>query len=227
MRDFLKALGLEKDAIESIMAEHGKAVTADKAKLAELEEKLKGQGQQGQGQQGESGAPADYKALFKSDKALQDFVRDYAARESEEAVEKAVRKQRRLADEKLSESERLAELSADDLAKYWKEKAEEAIKAKDRFQETEKMKARAASMMNEAGIPGFFLSLIDFDGALAEDVQEKVKGMSEWEYRPRGSYDKDVEAKAAEQLANKLKQAAPEGGDPGGGQAPKPIPAIF
>ena len=41
MRDFLKGLELDKETIDTIMAEHGKLVTADKEKISELESTTK------------------------------------------------------------------------------------------------------------------------------------------------------------------------------------------
>ena len=41
MRDFLKGLELDKETIDTIMAEHGKLVTADKEKIVVLQEDLK------------------------------------------------------------------------------------------------------------------------------------------------------------------------------------------
>jgi hypothetical protein len=41
MRDFLKGLELDKETIDTIMAEHGKLVTADKEKITVLQEDLK------------------------------------------------------------------------------------------------------------------------------------------------------------------------------------------
>lgn len=40
-REFLQKLGLEKDAIDQIMAENGKDITAEQEKAKEVEEKKK------------------------------------------------------------------------------------------------------------------------------------------------------------------------------------------
>ena len=41
MRDFLKGLELDKETIDTIMAEHGKLITEAKEKTQELENKIK------------------------------------------------------------------------------------------------------------------------------------------------------------------------------------------
>lgn len=165
----------------------------------------------------------DYKAMYSQDRDFQGFVDGVVTKATQTAVTNAIQKQQRLNDERLSESERLKEMSADQRASYWEQKAKDAETARKRDKEVDSLKVQTSDMFAKENIPGVLMDIIDFNSATAEDITERVKMLADYEYYPKGELEKRVVAAVNE----KLKQAAPETHNDGGGAKPKPIPKIF
>jgi hypothetical protein len=167
----------------------------------------------------------NYEALYKSgtDKALNSFI-DSRITESMNIREKKVKdelraemqRQQRLNEEKLSESERLQVMTADEKAKYFEQKYKDTEKARARDKEVESLKTQTISMLAENGIPDIFLDVFDFGNATAEDIRQRVNLPGEYEYHPKGEFKKQLDAGIIAGINEKLKQAPPEthnGGD--------------
>jgi hypothetical protein len=154
--------------------------------------------------------PTNYEDLLKTDKAFQSFVDATITKATQTAVQNAITKQQRLADEKLSESERLKEMTADQKAAYWEQKAKDAEKARLRDKEVDGLKAQTVIMLKESAIPDVFLDVFDFANATAEDIQGRIKMLTEYEYPPRGTLQKAIDDGIMAGLDAKLKQASPE-----------------
>lgn len=157
-------------------------------------------------------AETDYTQLLKTDKKFQSFVDSYTAKSNQTAVQNAILKQQRLTDEKLSESDRLQAMSADEKAKYYENKYNQAEQMRTRDKEVDSLKAQTKSMLTEGNIPDVFLSVFDFENATAEDIKQRVSMLAEYEYYPKGELEKRIQIR----LQDKLKQKPLEvhGGQP-------------
>jgi hypothetical protein len=134
----------------------------------------------------------DFAELLKTNKDFQAYVDRAVTDRTKTAVQNAIQKQQRLNDEKLSESERLKEMTAEQRAVYFEQKFKDLEKARSKDKEVESMKEQTVSMLGEHGIPAAFLGVFDFDGATAEDIRQRVGMLSEYEYYPKGELAKRV-----------------------------------
>ena len=122
------------------------------------------------------------------------------------AVQEAITKQQRINDARLTESERLKEMTAEQQAAHWKKKAEDALKATERFKEVESLKTQTISMLSEHKIPDAFLDVFDFELATAEDIKQCVAMLADYDYRPKGTYEKALADGITAGVNDKLKQ---------------------
>lgn len=159
---------------------------------------------------------ANYEDLINTDKSLQSFVDKRITEATRTAVSNAMQKQQRLNDEKLSESERLKEMTAEQRALYFEQKYRDTEKARARDKEIESLKSQTVSMLTENNIPDVFLDVFEFDNATAEDIRQRVSMLSDYEYYPKGELEKRITAAVNE----KLKQTTPETHMSGGANNP-------
>lgn len=163
----------------------------------------------------------NYADLLKTDKGFQGFVDAIVTKSNQTAIQNALQKQQRLADDKLSESERLQVMSSDEKAKYFESKYKQAELLRTRDKEIGGLKAQTVAMLSESGIPEVFLSVFDFDNATAEDIKQRVSMLSEYEYYPKGELEKRIQSAVEE----KLKQ--PPLTTQGDAVSPKTMPTFF
>lgn len=163
----------------------------------------------------------NYADLLKTDKGFQGFVDAIVTKSNQTAIQNALQKQQRLADDKLSESERLQVMSSDEKAKYFESKYKQAELLRTRDKEIGGLKTQTVAMLSESGIPEVFLSVFDFDNATAEDIKQRVSMLSEYEYYPKGELEKRIQSAVEE----KLKQ--PPLTTQGDAVSPKTMPTFF
>ena len=181
---------------------------------------LKGGGQQETEQpiERQQNTPVNYEEEYKTNRALASFIDKLVTKSNQTAVDNAIRKQQRLNDERLSESERLKEMTAEQRAGYCEQKFKDLERAHERSEEINSMRTQTAAMLAESSIPDTFLDMFNFVDVTAEEIEQRVHMLRQFEYHPKGTLEKLVAAGVNE----KLKQAPPESRQPGSAGSPQP-----
>ena len=152
-------------------------------------------------------APLNYDELFKTDKALQSFIDSKVTKAVNTAISNDRQKQLQLADEKLSESEKLKGMSDREQAEYYKSKYENAQTAMQRKSQADDLKSQTLELAKEKNIPAEIIgSMFNFETATAEDIKNKLEFLSTYEFHKQG----DFESELKRQLDEKLKQKTPQ-----------------
>lgn len=144
----------------------------------------------------------DFGELIKTDTKLQSFVKA----ESDKALNEYKAKQQILANEKLSEAEKLKTMTAEEIANYYKDKFEKAEADKERMRNAESLKSQTAGLLSDNKIPAEFIKDFDFENATADSIKNRITFLSGYEIYPKGTF----EAKLNEKLNEKLRQKPPE-----------------
>lgn len=167
-------------------------------------------------------SPPNYEELFKTDKSLQSWY----DRKVNEAVQNAVRKDREkmklINDAAADETTKVSMMTPDQQAEYWKQKAERIAKESEAKELGRAAKEKAAGIFEQNGIPISFLDLYDV-AAFQEDFVAKLMNVySQYEFYPKGKFDKAVSKALEEKLAqNPPEQHQEQQKDPYGWQKPK------
>lgn len=136
----------------------------------------------------------DYAELAKTDTALQSFLNTRIKAETDTAIQKALEKERLLADEKATEAEKLAAMTESEKQKYQLKKAQEEINKLKSEANTRALKDQAMQIANEKKIPASLIGLLPFEGLKAEDVANKIDEI-------KSIYDKAVSDGIAQALS--------------------------
>lgn len=149
----------------------------------------------------------DYEELFKTDKNLKSFIDKHVSKATRTAVENDRIKQRKLADDKLSEAEKLRGMSDREQAEYFKAKMELMEQSATRQRNAEALKSQTVSMFNEKKLPLDFVEIFfDFEKLTADDIKSVVDRMSDYEYYKAGEFENEQKRR----LDEALKQKSPE-----------------
>lgn len=150
--------------------------------------------------------PLNFDELIKTDTEFQSWLDKRVTTATNTAVQNAQTKWNKLHDDKLSEAERLKNMTAEEKAAYFQKKYEDAQATQQRRDDARTLEKETAKMFSENKIPNELLSTIDFDTVTAEQVQERVKLLSGYEIYSKGTF----EAKLEEALNAKLRQPSPQ-----------------
>jgi hypothetical protein len=150
--------------------------------------------------------PTDYRELYKTDMAFQSFVDSVVTTSNETAIENALQKQKKINDASLSRAERLQAMTDAEKVKFLEEENKLLHGKYERDREIEALKTKTTSMMRDANIPDIFTDIFDFTSATAEDIQKRVKMLSDYEYHPKGTFKKAIEDGIIAGINEKLKQ---------------------
>ncbi|MCY1715218.1 DUF4355 domain-containing protein [Caproiciproducens galactitolivorans] len=150
--------------------------------------------------------PLNFDDLIKNDKAFQSWLDKRVTAATDTAVQNAQLKWSKLHDDKLSEAERLKNMTAEEKAAYFQKKFEDAQNAQQRKDNARTLEKETGKMFSESKIPIELLSTIDFENATAEQVKERVTLLSGYEIYPKGTFESRLE----EALNAKLRQPSPE-----------------
>lgn len=171
----------------------------------------------------------NYEDLYKTNRAFQSFVDKVVTKANETAVANALQKHQRLTDDKLSEAEKLKEMTSEQQAIYYKQKYESEQKSRERDKEVGSLKAQIDAICLENKIPPEVRDMVfDFTnittGITAEDIQDRIRVLSQIEFYHKGEF----EARLKSELAVMLKQAPTESHNNGGNnRKPPEIPKFI
>ena len=148
----------------------------------------------------------NYEELFKTDKSLQSWY----DRKVNEAVQNAVRKDREkmklINDAAADETTKVSMMTPEQQAEYWKQKAERIAKESEAKELGRAAKEKAASIFEQNKIPVSFLDLYDVAAFQDDFVAKLMNVYSQYEFYPKGNFDKAV----SKALEEKLAQTPPE-----------------
>ncbi|HEX3018608.1 MAG TPA: DUF4355 domain-containing protein [Caproicibacter sp.] len=150
--------------------------------------------------------PLNFDELIKTNGDFRSWLDKHTNSAVSTAIQNAQTKWAKLHDDKLTEAEKLKNMTADEKAAYFQKKYEDAEAAQSRKDNARALEKQTAKMFGESKIPNELLSLIDFDNATAEQVNDRVKLLSGYEIYPKGMF----ETKVTEALNAKLQQKPPE-----------------
>lgn len=150
--------------------------------------------------------PLNFDELIKTNKDFSSWLDSRVTAATTTAVTNAQTKWNKLNNDKLSESERLQAMTAEEKATYFQKKFEESQTVQQRKDNARSLEKQAATMFSDGKIPAEFLATIDFENATAEQVKERTEMLSKYEIYPKGTF----ETKLEEALNEKLKQKSPE-----------------
>lgn len=144
----------------------------------------------------------DFEELYNTNDAMKNFV----ANRINQAVEDYRQKQQKINDDKLSEAEKLKEMTSEEIASYYKSKYENAELEKQKLKNAESLKTQTIKLLADNKIPSDFISGFDFENVTAEEIKEKIGFLSKYEIYDKGMFETKLNAA----LSDKLKQKSPE-----------------
>ena len=162
------------------------------------------------GDENNTGEKSNYGELYKTDK---DFAKWYDRRVTQAvqtAVSNAIQKWEKVNDPKLPEEERLREMTVDQRAAYFENKYKETEKSRERDKEIGALKTATLTALAENNIPDKFIEMFQFDNLTQEEIELKVQELAEYEYFPKGTFQKTVENAVLEQFNARFRQKQPE-----------------
>ncbi len=162
--------------------------------------------QPGSAPAGAEDAAPNYDELLKTDKGLQSWLDRRVNAATQTAVQKALEKERLLADEKVSEAEKLARMTKEEKTAYELEKLKRQLADYEAEKAANSLRAEALKLAAEQGLPAELAELIPFGSVTAEEVSRKLSGM-------KAVFDGAVAAQVAKSLAG---AGTPKGGPEGG-----------
>ena len=140
-----------------------------------------------------AGEAVDYAERIKTDKALQSFLDTKVQAATQTAVQKALEKERLLADEKATEAEKLAAMNEKERQAYELKKANDEISRLKAEASARGLKDQALQMAADKGVPAELAELIPFAYVKADAVAGKLDGI-------KTVYDKAVAGGIAKAL---------------------------
>lgn len=153
----------------------------------------------------ESNAPTNYDELLKTDKTLQSWLDRRVNTATQTAVQTALEKERLLADEKVSEAEKLAKMNKEERSAYELQKVKRELEQYKAREAAGSLRAEALKVAAEQGVPAEMVELIPFSSVTAEEVSEKISQM-------KAVFDAAVAARVAKSLSG---SGTPKGGAAG------------
>ena len=150
----------------------------------------------------ESNAPTNYDELLKTDSNLQSWLDKRVNTATQTAVQKALEKERLLADEKVSEAEKLAKMNKEERSAYELQKIKQELEQYKAREAANGLKSEALKVASEQGVPAELVELIPFSNVTAEQVSQKIGEM-------KAVFDSAVAAQVAKSLSG---AGAPKGG---------------
>lgn len=126
----------------------------------------------------QSGQPAiDYAELAKTDAALQGYLEQATKSAVATAVQAALDKERLLADEKVSEAEKLAKMTKDEKQAYEFKQLQAKLANYEAEKSRDALKAEALKIASEQAVPAVLIELLPFEKLKAEEVKTSVEAV--------------------------------------------------
>jgi hypothetical protein len=104
-----------------------------------------------------------------------------------------------------AESEKLAQMTADERAKYFEKKYRDEKSANDKKTAVAQLKEQTSALFAEKKIPPELLNVFDFGKLTADEIAGHIGVLSKYEFYEQGKLETEVERK----LSERLKQAPP------------------
>lgn len=153
----------------------------------------------------EPNAPTNYDELLKTDKTLQSWLDKRVNTATQTAVQSALEKERLLADEKVSEAEKLAKMNKEERSAYELQKVRRELEQYKAREAANGLRTEALKVASEQGVPAELVELIPFGNVTAEEVSRKIGEM-------KAVFDAAVADKVAKSLSG---SGVPKGGQAG------------
>lgn len=144
----------------------------------------------------------NFEELYNTDDSLKGFVLE----KINQALREYQQKQQKINDDKLSEAEKLKEMTSEEIAAYYKSKYENAELEKQKLKNAESLKTQTIKLLADNKIPSEFISGFDFENVTAEEIKTKIDFLAKYEIYDKGAFETKLNAA----LSEKLKQKSPE-----------------
>lgn len=155
-----------------------------------------------QGSEPAAETTVNYDEIIKTDKALQSWLDRRVGAATQNAVKSALEKERMLADEKVSEAEKLAKMNKEERNAYEMQKIKKELDQYKAREAANGLRTEALKIAAEQGVPTELVELIPFESVDAEAVSIKISEM-------KTAFESAVSAQVAKNLSG---AGAPTGG---------------
>ena len=181
---------------------------------------LDGSGEADGGNQNPQGEAApNYEELLRTDKALQKLLDSRvqtAVETNRKKLESQIRdderkRQQKLADARLSRTEKEKHMTTEELADTYKQEIEELRNQIARTDEVRQLQGEISDILAESKIPGELFNIgLDYFKSDGEEIREKALTFAKYEFYPKGEFEKAVAEAVKAEVDAKLKQKPPE-----------------